>query len=123
MFSNRVKNLIPYVPGEQPQDKAYIKLNTNENPYPPSPHIEALLKELNIENLRLYPDPQFGDLRAAIGERYGVKPDQIFVGNGSDEVLSFVFFAFFDSADGPLLFPEFTYSFYPVYCHLYGIDF
>jgi histidinol-phosphate aminotransferase len=121
MFSNRVKNLIPYVPGEQPQDKAYIKLNTNENPYPPSPHIEALLKELNIENLRLYPDPQFGDLRKAIGESYGVKSDQIFVGNGSDEVLSFVFYAFFDSADGPLLFPEFTYSFYPVYCEFYGI--
>ncbi len=121
MFSNRVKNLIPYVPGEQPQDKAYIKLNTNENPYPPSPQIEAFLKGLNIDNLRLYPDPQFGDLRKAIGERYGVRPNQIFVGNGSDEVLSFVFYAFFDSANGPLLFPEFTYSFYPVYCEFYGI--
>jgi histidinol-phosphate aminotransferase len=121
MFSNRVKKLTPYVPGEQPQDKTYIKLNTNENPYPPSPQIKAFLKELNIDNLRLYPDPQFGDLRAAIGERYGVKPEQIFVGNGSDEVLSFVFYAFFDSANGALLFPEFTYSFYPVYCEFYGI--
>jgi histidinol-phosphate aminotransferase len=121
MFSDRVKNLVPYVPGEQPQDKTYIKLNTNENPYPPSPRIEAFLKELNIENFRLYPDPQFGDLRKAIGERYGVKTDQILVGNGSDEVLSFVFYAFFDSANGPLLFPEFTYSFYPVYCDFYGI--
>ena len=98
MFSSRVKNLVPYVPGEQPQDKAYIKLNTNENPYPPTPRIATFLKELNIEELRLYPDPQFGDLRRAIGESCGVRPSQVLVGNGSDEVLSFIFYAFFDSA-------------------------
>jgi histidinol-phosphate aminotransferase len=123
MLTDRIKKLTPYVPGEQPQDKSYIKLNTNENPYPPSPKIAAYLKSFDIEKLRLYPDPLFTNLRQAISERYGIDKAQVFVGNGSDEVLAFAFYAFFDSARGKLLFPEFSYSFYPVYCDFYGIDY
>jgi len=123
MFSQRLRNLTPYVPGEQPQDRTYIKLNTNENPYPPSPRVVDTLTNLDPETLRRYPDPRFTLLRQRIAERYGVTPEQVFAGNGSDEVLSFIFFAFFDSANGgPLRFPEHTYSFYPVYCNYYGID-
>jgi histidinol-phosphate aminotransferase len=123
MFSKRLNKLTPYVPGEQPQDRTYIKLNTNENPYPPSPKIAAFLPSVDPEVLRRYPDPQFIGLRKAIAERYGVRPDQVFAGNGSDEVLSFIFFAFFDSRRAPLFFPEHTYSFYPVYCDYYNIGF
>ncbi|MFH1980269.1 MAG: histidinol-phosphate transaminase [Pseudomonadota bacterium] len=122
MFSQRLTTLTPYVPGEQPQDRSYIKLNTNENPYPPSPRIAHYLKSLDSGVLRRYPDPKFTVLRARIAARYGVTPGQVFAGNGSDEVLSFVFFAFFDSTEnGPLRFPEHSYSFYPVYCNYYGI--
>ena len=123
MFTERLKNLTPYIPGEQPQDRQYIKLNTNENPYPPSPAVADYLKTVDIENLRRYPDPLFAELRAALADRYGVGANQVFVGNGSDEVLSFMFYAFFDSRQGPLLFPEYTYSFYPVYCDFYAIEF
>ncbi|MFC1823679.1 histidinol-phosphate transaminase [Thermodesulfobacteriota bacterium] len=123
MFSARLKRLTPYVPGEQPQDRTYLKLNTNENPYPPSPQIESFLRDFNPEKLRLYPDPQFKRLRDKIAARYGLQREQVFVSNGSDEALSFAFFAFFDSLEGLLLFPEFTYSFYPVYCDYYGIEY
>jgi len=123
MLAERIKKLRPYVPGEQPQDRTYIKLNTNENPYPPTPRIEPYLRSFDIEKLRLYPDPLFGRLREAISERYGIHKNQIFVGNGSDEVLAFAFYAFFDSARGKLLFPEFSYSFYPVYCDFYDIEY
>ncbi len=123
MFTERVKKLTPYVPGEQPQDREYIKLNTNENPYPPSPAVGEYLKKVDIETLRRYPDPLFVELRDALAQRYDVEVDQVFVGNGSDEVLSFIFYAFFDSRNGPLRFPEFTYSFYPVYCDFYSIAF
>ena len=118
-----MKRLHPYVPGEQPQDRRYLKLNTNENPYPPSPKIKDFLNNFDIEKLRLYSDPLSGRLREKIASRYGVKKEQVFVSNGSDEALSFCFYAFFDSTSGPLLFPEFTYSFYPVYCDFYGIDY
>ncbi|MFO7785795.1 MAG: histidinol-phosphate transaminase [Thermodesulfobacteriota bacterium] len=121
MLASRMNKLTPYVPGEQPRDRRYIKLNTNENPYPPSPRIENFLKAFDIENLRLYSDPLSGDLRRRIAERYGVGEEQVFVSNGSDEALSFCFYAFFDSDTGPLIFPEFTYSFYPVYCDFYQI--
>ncbi len=122
MLSQRLASLTPYVPGEQPQDRAYIKLNTNENPYPPSPRVAAAVAATDVEALRRYPDPQFTHLRARISNRYNVRPEQVFAGNGSDEVLSFIFFAFFDSdTNGPLRFPEHTYSFYPVYCDFYGI--
>jgi histidinol-phosphate aminotransferase len=123
MYSNRLKRLTPYIPGEQPLDRTYIKLNTNENPYPPTPKIDAFLKGFKIENLKRYPDPLFGNLREKIALRYGLKKEQIFAGNGSDEVLSFAFYAFFDSRKGRLLFPEFSYSFYPVYCDFYNIDY
>jgi histidinol-phosphate aminotransferase len=116
-----MKRLNPYIPGEQPQDRKYLKLNTNENPYPPSPRIEEFLKEFDIEKLRLYSDPLSVRLREKIAQKYEVKKEQIFISNGSDEALSFCFYAFFDSTHGPLLFPEFTYSFYPVYCDFYGI--
>ena len=123
MLTQRIKRLSPYVPGEQPQDRAYIKLNTNENPYPPTPEIEPFLKSFDIERLRLYPDPLFGPLREAISKRFNIETSQVFVGNGSDEVLAFAFYAFFDSDRGKLFFPEFSYSFYPVYCDFYGIEY
>jgi len=123
MFSKRVRNLTPYVPGEQPQDRKYIKLNTNENPYPPSPRIGDFLKRFDVERLRLYPDPIFHGLREKLARRYGLKKENVFVSNGSDEALSFAFYAFFDSSLGRLLLPEFTYSFYPVYCDFYGIEY
>jgi histidinol-phosphate aminotransferase len=120
-LSGRIRNLRPYVPGEQPQDKKYLKLNTNENPYPPSPKVKGFLRKFDFEKLRLYPDPLCTSLRRKLAEKYGLAPEQVFVSNGSDEVLSFCFYAFFDSAHGRLLFPEVTYSFYPVYCEYYGI--
>lgn len=123
MLTQRIKRLSPYVPGEQPQDRSYIKLNTNENPYPPTPEIGPFLKSFDIERLRLYPDPLFGPLREAISKRFNINSSQVFVGNGSDEVLAFAFYAFFDSVRGKLVFPKFSYSFYPVYCGFYGIEY
>jgi histidinol-phosphate aminotransferase len=122
-FSQRIQKLTPYVPGEQPQDRKYLKLNTNENPYPPSPAVADLLKNFDFERLRLYPDPLCTRLRKRLGEKYGVDPAQVFVSNGSDETLSFCFYAFFDSSQGRLLFPAVTYSFYPVYCDFYQIQY
>jgi histidinol-phosphate aminotransferase len=124
-WNDRVKNLSPYVPGEQPKDRQFIKLNTNENPYPPSPKvIEAIQKTVN-ENLRLYPDPQCTEFREAVAVRYGVKPEQVFAGNGSDEILAFAFGAFFASSEKgeQILFPDITYSFYPVYANLWDIPY
>ncbi len=111
------------MPGEQPRDRQYLKLNTNESPYPPSPRIKDFLENFDIQHLRLYPDPQFLKLRDKIAVCYGIKSDQVFIGNGSDEVLALSFFSFFDSSNGKLIFPEFTYSFYPVYCDFFGIDY
>lgn len=122
VLSERIRRLTPYTPGEQPQDRKYLKLNTNENPYPPSPRIADSLKNFDFERLRLYPDPLCARLREKLGEKYGVHPDQVFVSNGSDETLSFCFYAFFDSTQGKLLFPAVTYSFYSVYCDFYQID-
>ncbi len=123
MFTKRFTNLSPYTPGEQPRDMKYIKLNTNENPYGPSPDITEFLKSMDADRLRLYPDPSSLRLRTVISEYYGVNAENIFTGNGSDEVLSFCYYAFFESSQGPLLFPEHTYSFYPVYTTFYGIDY
>ena len=116
------KKLIPYVAGEQPTGRKYIKLNTNENPYPASPLIsEAIEREIN--NLRLYPDANSKDLCRAVARIENLKTeDYVFVGNGSDEVLSFIFYAFF-SGSPPLLFPDITYSFYPVYSTFYDISY
>jgi len=122
LISSRVGKLTPYTPGEQPQHRNYIKLNTNENPYPPAPAVIAGCAAYPAEDLRLYPDPASTELREKIAHWYGRSPEEVFVGNGSDEVLSFAFYGFFDPAHGPVLFPEHTYSFYPVYCSYYGLE-
>jgi len=124
-WSRVVRDLTPYVPGEQPKIANLIKLNTNENPYPPSPKVlAAILAELGDDaaRLRLYPDPNADLLKNAVAKAHGVSPPQIFVGNGSDEVLAHVFMALLKH-DAPILFPDITYSFYPVYCGLYGVDY
>ncbi|MDR2363803.1 MAG: aminotransferase class I/II-fold pyridoxal phosphate-dependent enzyme [Spirochaetaceae bacterium] len=124
-WNKRARGLEPYVPGEQPRERRLIKLNTNENPYPPSPKALAAIREAAAADLRLYPDPLCTVLREAVAETYRVKPEQVFPGNGSDEVLAFAFAAFFPSAgEGgvrPVLFPDITYSFYPVYAGLWDI--
>lgn len=121
-WSDIVHHLTPYVPGEQPKLQNLVKLNTNENPYGPSPKVIAALQAEAADSLRLYPDPDSSRLKAAIAEYHGLQSSQVFVGNGSDEVLAHVFQALLKH-DQPLLFPDITYSFYPVYCGLYGIDF
>jgi histidinol-phosphate aminotransferase len=118
-WSPVVHGLSPYVPGEQPKLDGIVKLNTNENPYPPSPRVLAAIAAAT-DRLRLYPDPRASALRETIAARYDVAPEQVFVGNGSDEVLAHTFQALLKH-DAPLLFPDITYSFYPVYCGLYGI--
>ncbi|MFS0828431.1 histidinol-phosphate transaminase [Pseudomonas phoenicis] len=119
-WSPFVKDLVPYVPGEQPKLTRLVKLNTNENPYGPSPKaLAAMTAELN-DDLRLYPDPNSDRLKRAVADHYGVETAQVFVGNGSDEVLAHIFHGLLQH-DAPLLFPDISYSFYPVYCGLYGI--
>ncbi|MFB9145332.1 histidinol-phosphate transaminase [Halomonas alkalicola] len=119
-WSPRVRELTPYIPGEQPRERL-IKLNTNENPYPPAPGVGAVLRDFPTDHLRLYPDPESRALREALAREFGVEVDQVFVGNGSDEVLALAFQAFFCQPQ-PLEMPETTYSFYPVYCRLYGVE-
>jgi histidinol-phosphate aminotransferase len=122
-WSQVVRDLTPYVPGEQPKIANLIKLNTNENPYPPSPRVLAAIQgELGNDaaRLRLYPDPNADLLKNAVAKRHGITPQQVFVGNGSDEVLAHVFMALLKH-DAPILFPDITYSFYPVYCGLYNV--
>jgi histidinol-phosphate aminotransferase len=121
-WSETVKNLTPYVPGEQPKLSQLIKLNTNESPYGPSPKAIAAIAGANNDLLRLYPDPNSDSLKQAIASNYQVTPRQVFVGNGSDEVLGHAFLALLKHQD-PILFPDITYSFYPVYCNLYDIPF
>ncbi len=121
-WSNIVKKLDPYVPGEQPKVDDLIKLNTNESPYGPSPEAIKVMIEQANSSLRLYPDPNADLLRETIAEYYGIAPEKVFVGNGSDEILAHTFQAFFQQ-DKPLLFPDISYSFYPVYCGLYKVDF
>jgi len=121
-WSKVVHELTPYVPGEQPKLANLIKLNTNENPYGPSPKVLEALRAEAADSLRLYPDPNSDKLKAAIAEFHGLNQSQVFVGNGSDEVLAHTFLALLKH-DAPLLFPDITYSFYPVYCGLYGIEY
>jgi histidinol-phosphate aminotransferase len=119
-WSPVVAGLTPYVPGEQPKTTDLVKLNTNEHPYGPSPRaVEAMRAELG-DSLKLYPDPESTQVKEAAARVCGVRPGQVFVGNGSDEVLAHAFFALFQHRH-PLLFPDITYSFYPVYCRLYDI--
>lgn len=121
-WSQSVRSLEPYVPGEQPLVQNLIKLNTNEHPMPPSDRVlQAIAREVD-GSLRLYPDPNATALKAAIARRYGMESENVFVGNGSDEVLAHVFFALLKQSR-PLLFPDLTYGFYPVYCKLYDIQF
>src|SRR5436190_13007544 len=121
-WSPVVQTLSPYVPGEQPKNQdGIVKLNTNENPYPPSPRALAAISAA-AERLRLYPDPGATALREAIARTYRVAPEEVFVGNGSDEVLAHTFQALLKH-DAPLLFPDITYSFYPVYSRLYGVSY
>ena len=119
-LGRQAASLVPYVPGEQPQDKRYIKLNTNECPYPPPPQVAKVLAGADCALHRLYPDPQADLLRNKLAAHYQVEPEQVFVGNGSDEVLAFTFMAFFDRGD-TLNFPDPGYGFYPVYCDLCGL--
>ena len=121
-WEKHVRRVEPYVPGEQPKDEGIIKLNTNENPYPPAPGVLEALKRLGGEGLRKYPDPAAADLTEAIAKNYGVGTDQVFVGVGSDDVLAMCFLTFFNSKK-PILFPDITYSFYDVWAGLFQIPF
>ncbi len=121
-WSDSVNSLTPYTPGEQPQIKNLIKLNTNENPYGPSPKVIAAIKEAASNDLRKYPDPNARALKNAVAKNYDLAPEQIFVGNSSDEVLAHVFRALLDH-DKAILTPDISYSFYPVWCQLFNIEF
>ena len=121
-WSRAVQDLHPYVPGEQPRIPDLLKLNTNESPLGPSPRVAAAIASEAGDTLRLYPDPEATELRAVLARYHGVRPEQVFVGNGSDEVLGHAFAALLKQ-DMPLLFPDITYSFYPVWCGLFGISF
>ncbi len=112
----------PYVPGDQPKGEGIIKLNTNESPYPPSPRVAEALKNINPSELKLYPDFVCTELKTVLGENYGVNTNEVFLGNGSDEVLALCFKAFFNS-DEPILFPDITYSFYSVWAELFKIPY
>lgn len=121
-WSETVRGLSPYIPGEQPQVPGLVKLNTNESPFGPSPKAIEAIRAAADDTLRLYPDPRSMRLRQALAGQYGVEVEQVFVGNGSDEVLGHAFAALLKQSQ-PLLFPDVTYSFYPVYCRLLGIDY
>ena len=121
-WEKNIRKVTPYVPGEQPKQKNVIKLNTNENPYPPSPKVTAALQALETDPLRKYPDPAAQQLTDAIADFYGLKPEQVFVGVGSDDVLAMCFLTFFNSQK-PILFPDITYSFYDVWADLFRIPY
>lgn len=121
-WENNIRQVVPYTPGEQPNEPDMIKLNTNENPYPPAPGVERVLKETNANKLRLYPDPTASELVRAIAEYYKLKEEQVFVGVGSDDVLAMSFLTFFNSSR-PILFPDITYSFYDVWADLFRIPY
>ncbi len=121
-WSRRIREAVPYTPGEQPKDRTFIKLNTNECPYPPTPRAVEAIRGAAGEGLRLYPDPECLDLRTSIARREGLDVSQVFCGNGSDEILAFAFQAFFDP-DREVVFPSITYSFYPVYANFFGLKY
>ncbi len=121
-WEENVRKVVPYTPGEQPKIKNIIKLNTNENPYPPAPAVAAALKEMDVDDFRKYPDPTCSRLVDAIAEFYKIDKSKVFVGVGSDDVLAMAFLTFFNS-DKPVLFPDITYSFYDVWAKLFGIPF
>ena len=121
-WSPVVQTLTPYIPGEQPQMKRLVKLNTNESPYGPSPKALAAIDSQNTADLRLYPDPEGTALKQAIATLHNLDPKQVFLGNGSDEVLAHIFAGLLKQ-NKPIHFPDITYSFYPVYCKLFGIEY
>ena len=121
-LEKNIRKVVPYVPGEQPQNPNVIKLNTNENPYSPAPGVARVLKSMDADLLRLYPDPTNGCLVKALADYYGLSKEQVFVGIGSDDVLSMSFLTFFNSGK-PILFPDVTYSFYDVWADLYRIPY
>ena len=121
-WQDKLRQVEPYVAGEQPKINNMIKLNTNENPYGPCKQIKDILKEINIEKLKLYPNSDGEELRHALAKYHGLKDEQVFLGNGSDEVLALTFLTFFNGSD-PVLFPNISYSFYPVYCDLYQMNY
>ena len=120
-WNEKVKTIKPYVPGEQPQDKKYIKLNTNESPYPPTLKVKEIINESDFDNLRLYPDPDVKKLKNEISEYYKVDSKEIFIGNGSDEILAFSYMAFFNQGE-KIYYPDITYSFYSVYSDLFSLN-
>ena len=122
LWSEHIRGLTPYTPGEQAADATLTKLNTNENPYPPSPRVLSALRGATNADLRLYPDPDGTSLRRAIAKVHGLTDSHVFLGNGSDEVLAHIFLGLLKH-ERPILFPDITYSFYPVYCALYAIDY
>ena len=121
-WENNIRQVVPYVPGDQPKGDKLIKLNTNENPYPPAPGVARALAEMDIDRFRKYPDPAVTGLTEALAERYGLKPEQVFVGVGSDDVIAMAFLTFFNS-EKPVLFPDVTYSFYKVWADLFRIPY
>ena len=121
-WENNIRRVVPYTPGEQPKNTCVIKLNTNENPYPPAPGVKEVLSNFNTDDLRLYPDPRVDKLVNAIADFYKIDSSKVFVGVGSDDVLAMIFMTFFNSKK-PILFPDITYSFYDVWCNLYQIPF
>ena len=121
-WKNNLRKIKPYVPGEQSKDKNIIKLNANENPYPPSPKAVEVIRAFDTDNLRFYPKADAMPLKEAIADFYGVKASNVFVGNGSDDVLAVAFQALFNS-DLPIVYPDLTYSFYPVWCDLFNIPY
>lgn len=121
-WEENVRKVVPYTPGEQPKSKNIIKLNTNENPYPPAPGVERALREIDVQEFRKYPDAETRPLVDVLAEYYQVKPEQVFVGVGSDDVLAMSFLTFFNSGK-PILFPDITYSFYDVWADLFKIPY
>jgi len=121
-WENNVRKVVPYVPGEQPQKERMIKLNTNENPYPPAPGVQKVLEDFQVDRLRKYPDPVVGKLVQAIADYYGVAKEKVFVGVGSDDVLAMIFMTFFNGKE-PILFPDITYSFYDVWADMLRIPY
>ena len=121
-WEKNIRKVVPYVPGDQPKVSGIIKLNTNENPYPPSPRVKQMMERIEYENLRLYPDPTCSVLVKALADYYNVSEDMVFVGVGSDDVIAMAFMTFFNS-DKPILFPDITYSFYDVWADLFKIPY
>ena len=121
-WEENIRKVVPYIPGEQPQVKDIIKLNTNENPYPPSPGVKKAHEEMEVSRFALYPDPAAKELVTALESYHGLDAGQVFVGVGSDDVLALAFLTFFNS-DKPILFPDVTYSFYPVWANVYRIPY